>query len=151
MSCRPNNVLVSYKVCAIICDKQNDNPLPKFSIFGVNGFDDNLGIWELKDNSTFFDNGTSINRQYKWNVRVNNRNIYSFGFGGFNTLIPELSNGSLYNSLILGTNNTDLINFINSLPNIQLSNQDQIIITLQVKDNTGIQSNTNSNPYIIYV
>ena len=151
MSCRPNNVLVAYNVCAVICEKPNDPPIPKFEILGVGGFNPNGGVWALLDDSTYFDDGVSANREYRWRIRVNNTIVGDLGFGANGTIIPQLTNGSTYENLILGINNADIISYINGLPNTQLSTTDKIVITLSVKDNTGVQSTTNSNEYIFYV
>lgn len=144
--CKPNEFLIAYNVCAVICDRPNDSPIASFEVQGVRGFDDPNGRWELVDNSTYFDDGLNINqRQGLWRITINGRLFYDFGFGV--GLIPELANNSTYENLILGNDNIDIINFINSQPNVVLTVSDMVRINYLVKDSTGIQSNVSQLNY----
>lgn len=137
--CKPNDFLVSFNVCARLCSKQNDPPIAKF-------------VYEefiLTEDSTFFD-GVPLSslHQFQWQIFVNNRIIYNFGYGNRGVVIPELSNGSTYDQLNLGLQNIDIFTFINTLPNTSLTPNLPVKIRLNVKDVTGVANIQESNLYL---
>ena len=118
-------------------DKFNDTPISEFK------FDN----FVLVDDSKYFDTGDISFRQLRWRLYTEGYFIYDFGFGEYYNSIPELTNGSTYGELNLGSMNADILAFIESLPNTIVPNGTQFTIYIDVKDNTGIESQNISNKY----
>ena len=125
-------------LCAKICTERfNDNPIARFR------FSD----FVLIDDSTYFDKGDVSFRQIRWRIYVDDSLIYDFDFGGYFDTVPELSNGSIYSELDLGNKNTDILAFIESLPNTIVPNGTKFTIYVDVRDNMGIENENLSNKY----
>ncbi len=121
-----------------MCYQQfNDNPLAKFS------FDN----YVLSDDSTYYDNGIDSLREIRWKVYVGNYFFYDFGWNNVNDIVLALGNGSTYGQLDLGFQNQDIIALFESLPSTQVPVGTKFCIQLDVRDNSGVESNNISNTY----
>jgi hypothetical protein len=138
MSCNTPQVIEERILCAKICtEKFNDTPESMFR------FED----FVLYDDSQYFDSGDISFRQVKWRLYTEDYLIYEFGFGDYYDIIQELSNGSTYSEFNLGNKNEDILAFIESLPNTIVPNGTKFTIYIDIKDNTGIESQNISNKY----
>lgn len=138
MSCNDPQEIQETILCAKICTvKFNDNPIAKFSYDG----------FILSDDSEYFDTGDVSLREVRWSVYSDGSLIYDFEFGGYFDVIPELSNSSIYKSLILGDKNVDILTFIESLPNTIVPVGTKFIIYVDIRDTMGIENNNISNKY----
>ena len=125
-------------ICAKVCYQQfNDNPLAKFL------FND----YVLSDDSTYYDNGIDSLREVRWKVYVGNYFFYDFGWNNVNDIVLVLGNGSTYGQLDLGFQNQDIIALFESLPSTQVPVGTKFCIQLDVRDNSGVESNNISNTY----
>lgn len=138
MSCN-NPIIIEEKiVCAVTCaTKFNQNPNAKFRFLN----------FVLYDDSEYFDTSNESNRQIRWLLYVGDTLIYDFGFGNYFDEIPEFSNGSTYNEFNMGIYNTDMLAFLQSLPNTIVSSDITLTLLMDVKDSTGIQNTNLSNKY----
>ena len=137
---------ISYHIlCARVCPKPPDYPIAKW-VFDKDGLNNNV----LMDVSTFFDNATNSDRYVRWKIMSSNRVLYDFGWNILTSPILELSNGATHDNFILGVNNIDIINFLNSLPNTFIDNRTPIVITSKVRDSVLQESLLESNRYIFF-
>ena len=138
MSCNTPQIIEERIICAVVCtDKFNETPVSAFK------FED----FVLFDNSQFFDKGNISFRQVRWSLYTEGFLIYDFGFGGYLDVVPELANGSTYSEFDLGNKNTDILAYIESLPNTIVPKGTKFTLYIDVKDNTGIESQNISNKY----
>jgi hypothetical protein len=125
-------------VCAKVCfNRFNDAPLARFS------FSDSI----LSDNSTYFDDGDTIQREIRWKVYVGNYFFYDFGWNNLSDIVPDYPVFTTYGDLNLGLNNTYILSFLNSLESIIIPIGTKLCIRLDVKDSSGIESTNISNTY----
>jgi hypothetical protein len=137
MSCNRQPEITENIICAKVCYiKFNDEPFARLS------FED----FKLTNISEFFDSQTNL-RKARWKLYIGTQLLYTFGWGNLTDVIPELSNGSTYNELVLGLNNSDIIAFISSFPSTIIPLGMKFSISLEVKDSMGIQNLNNSNKY----
>lgn len=138
MSCNTPEQIEERILCAKICkEKFNDNPIASFE------YDNFI----LSDSSTYFDNGNVPNRQVRWRIYTEGFLVYEFGFGNYNDNIVELGNGSTYGELILGNKNVDILAFIESQPSTIVLKGTKFTTYIDVKDDSGIESQNISNKY----
>ena len=131
MSCNSENIINVWSIdCAKFCSFSNEKPIANYVYTN----------FLVEDNSQFFDNNIN-GTQYNWKIFYKNQLIYDFGYGNYNALIPELSNTSIYNRILLGTNNEDIFNFIDTIPNFIINSGDELTLHLKVKDSNGYESN----------
>lgn len=134
--CTPTTEIMTIYDCATFCEKWNDSPLAYFR-YHKN---------KLIQNSVFFDSGVMNNRQFKWIFKSLDYEIYNTGWGTMNNAISGLS-GSTFAVLDLGLNNIKIINYLSTLPSIQITTKDSITISLKVKDCDGYENKNDSNKY----
>jgi hypothetical protein len=138
MSCNTPQIVEERIICAKICtEKFNDTPISEFKFEN----------YVLYDNSEYFDNGDISYRQIRWRLYIEDFLILDFGYGGYLENIVELGNGSTFSELKLGIKNTDILAYIESLPNTIVPVGTKFTLYLDVKDNTGIESQNISNKY----
>lgn len=138
MSCNTPVIITEKIVCAKTCtNKFNETPIAKFEFSG----------YTLNDDSDYFDSGNVSTREVRWTIYCDGFLIYDFDYGYYLDGIPELSNGSTYNSLIMGELNIDVISFLETLPNTIIPVGTKFTLYLDVKDNTGVISQNISNKY----
>jgi len=58
-----------------------------------------------------------------------------------------MNNGSTYGAIRLGFDNNNIVSFINSLPNTEITPSTPIEITLSVRDCDGIENKVQSNKF----
>lgn len=125
-------------ICAKVCYQQfNDNPLAKFS----------FSNYVLSDDSTYYDDNLISLREIRWKVYVGNYFFYDFGWNNVNDIVLALGNGSTYGQLDLGFQNQDIIALFESLPSTQVPVGTKFCIQLDVRDDSGVESNNISNTY----
>lgn len=125
-------------ICAKVCYQQfNDNPLAKFS------FND----YVLVDDSTYYDTNLISLRGIRWKVFVGDYFFYDFGWNNVTDIVSVLGNGSTYGQLDLGFQNQDIIALFESLPSTQVPVGTKFCMQLDVRDDSGVESNNISNTY----
>lgn len=125
-------------ICAKVCfNRFNAAPLARFS------FSDFI----LSDNSTYFDDGNTSQRQIRWKVYVGSYFFYDFGWNNFSDIVPGYPVFTTYEDLNLGINNTYILSFLNSLGSTIIPIGTKLCIRLDVKDSSGIESTNISNTY----
>jgi hypothetical protein len=137
-TCNTPQVITETILCAKTCTvKWNDAPVAKFS------FDN----YVISDDSQYFDSENLSQRQMRWALYCGDALIYEFGFGNHSDSITELSNGSTYSQMNLGLNNIDILNFVESIPSTIVPLKTKFRLYLDVKDDSGIESENISNVY----
>ncbi len=125
-------------ICAKVCYEQfNDNPVAKFL------FSD----YVLLDDSTYYDDNILGSRESRWKVFIGDYFFYDFGWNNINDSVIALGNGSTYGQLILGFQNQDIIALFESLPSTQVPVGTKFCMQLDVRDDSGVESNNISNTY----
>src|SRR5574343_1190707 len=136
MSCKTPQTITQTILCAKVCYKKMTNPTAKML----------FNSWSLNDDSTYFDDNS--NRQAAWFIYTENMLFKEIEYGGINDIIPDMTNGSTYGSLILGLNNSDILSYLESIPNTQIPSGTKFTIFIEVKDSNGLLNENLSNKYV---
>lgn len=137
MSCNNQPTITETIICAKACTvRLNDSPTAKLSYSGST----------LSDDSTYFD-GNATGRLIRWKVYTSSYFFYDFGWNLQTDIVPELSNGSSYEQMDLGVNNSTILTYFESLPNTIIPNGTQFEILMDVKDSMGVENTNESNKY----
>jgi hypothetical protein len=101
----------------------------------------------LIQKSSFFDSGIIADRLFKWTFKSSGYVFYETAWGKASQIITEMNNGSTYGAIRLGFDNNNIVSFINSLPNTEITPSTPIEITLSVRDCDGIENKVQSNKF----
>lgn len=101
------------------------------------------------ESSSDFTYNILTQQYFMWIIEVEGVEIANLGWYDGLSNIFELNNGSIGSTLFLGLNGIDIINYLNTLKYIIISQGDEIKITLKTKNNQGTVSTIKSNEYII--
>lgn len=142
MNCKDNISITTEILCAKVCKVTPNNP-PE-ALFSYADF-------TLFDGSEYYDDGNEVLRMVNWQVYYGDVLIYNFGYGKYYEPILELNNSSIYSQLVLGENNYDIIQFLNTLPEVTLKSKDNLNIIMNVLDSSGYSNIIQSNKYIFTV
>lgn len=135
--CKPFVTISTVYDCATFCKKWNEPPIPSFF----------YGKYHLIQKSSFFDSGIIANRLFKWTFKSSGYVFYETAWGKASEIITEMNNGSTYGAIRLGFDNNNIVSFINSLPNTEITPSTPIEITLSVRDCDGIENKVQSNKF----
>lgn len=140
--CKPFVTISTVYDCATFCKKWNEPPIPSFF----------YGKFHLIQNSSFFDSGIIADRLFKWTFKSSGYVFYETAWGKSSQVVTEMNNGSTYGAIRLGFENNNIVSFINSLPNTEITPSPKgvyppIEITLSVRDCDGIENKVQSNKF----